>query len=113
MLGLLAARGGENDSALCERGERAQGGKGSGPVHRTMAGVGFMVAFLPAYDAHGRARGSFESDKVLFAERDKAGGVLAGPAAYHMVNDADAQNLRGFDQAAGDVAILLAGRGVA
>ena len=56
---------------------------------------------------------SIEGDKVLFTERDKAGGVLAGPAAYHMVDDADAQNLRGFDQAAGDVAILLAGGRVA
>jgi hypothetical protein len=30
-----------------------------------------------------------------------------------MVNDSDAENLRGFDQSAGDVAILLAGGRVA
>ena len=57
--------------------------------------------------------GSFKSDKVLFTERDKAGGHVGRSAAYHMVNDADAENLRGFDQSAGDVAILLAGGRVA
>ena len=79
----------------------------------SVVSIMFMVSFLPAYDAHGRARCSFKSDKVLFTERDKAGGHVGRSAAYHMVNDADAENLRGFDQAAGDVAILLAGGRVA
>jgi hypothetical protein len=88
------------------------------PCNHHFSIVNFVSLFglqspLPAYDAHGRARGLVESDEVLFAERDKAGGRVGRAAAYHMVNDADAQDAPRFDQAAGDVAILLAGCRVA
>ena len=69
----------------------------------------FMVAFLPAYDAHGRARCSFKSDKVLFAQADISGAVGVGFAEDHMVGHADSEDSTGVYQSAGDVAILLAG----